>query len=121
MSSDERNVYQFFFSSRRRHTRSLRDWSSDVCSSDLEGLSAASAATSGRPSTLAGLGFELARLVGPDTAAPAVQAGRARFAPDSARRTNRPDGAPHAYTEASKPAKQAAQDTTAPPDRRVPR
>src|SRR5215469_920220 len=29
----------FFFSSRRRHTRSLRDWSSDVCSSDLaEGL-----------------------------------------------------------------------------------
>src|SRR6266403_4416262 len=27
----------FFFSSRRRHTRSLRDWSSDVCSSDLQG------------------------------------------------------------------------------------
>src|SRR6266496_4983121 len=27
----------FFFSSRRRHTRSLRDWSSDVCSSDLHG------------------------------------------------------------------------------------
>src|SRR6266496_802356 len=27
----------FFFSSRRRHTRSLRDWSSDVCSSDLPG------------------------------------------------------------------------------------
>src|SRR5699024_12195092 len=26
----------FFFSSRRRHTRSKRDWSSDVCSSDLE-------------------------------------------------------------------------------------
>src|SRR6267378_3609480 len=26
----------FFFSSRRRHTRSLRDWSSDLCSSDLE-------------------------------------------------------------------------------------
>src|SRR5206468_8114483 len=26
----------FFFSSRRRHTRSDRDWSSDVCSSDLE-------------------------------------------------------------------------------------
>src|SRR6266536_4815822 len=31
------NLYQtmFFFSSRRRHTRSTRDWSSDVCSSDL--------------------------------------------------------------------------------------
>src|SRR2546421_174635 len=27
--------YFFFFSSRRRHTRSDRDWSSDVCSSDL--------------------------------------------------------------------------------------
>src|SRR5206468_6047189 len=29
--------YFFFFSSRRRHTRSDRDWSSDVCSSDLLG------------------------------------------------------------------------------------
>src|SRR5699024_11438591 len=28
----------FFFSSRRRHTRSKRDWSSDVCSSDLAGI-----------------------------------------------------------------------------------
>src|SRR5206468_33172 len=28
----------FFFSSRRRHTRSDRDWSSDVCSSDLAAL-----------------------------------------------------------------------------------
>src|SRR5260221_7858676 len=28
----------FFFSSRRRHTRSLCDWSSDVCSSDLEAM-----------------------------------------------------------------------------------
>src|SRR5205814_4901240 len=28
--------YLFFFSSRRRHTRCLSDWSSDVCSSDLE-------------------------------------------------------------------------------------
>src|SRR5438034_9583454 len=30
-------LYFFFFSSRRRHTRSLCDWSSDVCSSDLVG------------------------------------------------------------------------------------
>src|SRR3989440_2471250 len=29
------STYYFFFSSRRRHTRSDRDWSSDVCSSDL--------------------------------------------------------------------------------------
>src|SRR5438105_11946478 len=32
----------FFFSSRRRHTRSTRDWSSDVCSSDLHPHRAAS-------------------------------------------------------------------------------
>src|SRR2546429_4815034 len=29
------NYSFFFFSSRRRHTRCSRDWSSDVCSSDL--------------------------------------------------------------------------------------
>src|SRR5690606_41200164 len=29
-------ILSFFFSSRRRHTRFSRDWSSDVCSSDLE-------------------------------------------------------------------------------------
>src|SRR5256884_8544418 len=28
-------LVRFFFSSRRRHTRCSRDWSSDVCSSDL--------------------------------------------------------------------------------------
>src|SRR3712207_8210734 len=28
-------MWLFFFSSRRRHTRYWRDWSSDVCSSDL--------------------------------------------------------------------------------------
>src|SRR5438034_6869957 len=32
-----RSTNPFFFSSRRRHTRSLCDWSSDVCSSDLPG------------------------------------------------------------------------------------
>src|SRR5207245_7561766 len=31
------NVF-FFFSSRRRHTRCYRDWSSDVCSSDLSAV-----------------------------------------------------------------------------------
>src|ERR1035438_5500688 len=29
------DIGEFFFSSRRRHTRCLNDWSSDVCSSDL--------------------------------------------------------------------------------------
>src|SRR5436190_12103339 len=33
----------FFFSSRRRHTRSLCDWSSDVCSSDLVNIQAGEA------------------------------------------------------------------------------
>src|SRR5699024_12201538 len=34
---DQVKVYViFFFSSRRRHTSSKRDWSSDVCSSDLD-------------------------------------------------------------------------------------
>src|SRR5207248_7735904 len=37
----------FFFSSRRRHTRSYGDWSSDVCSSDL------------LPATLLGLTWRL--------------------------------------------------------------
>src|SRR5207253_7821090 len=32
----ERQAGVFFFSSRRRHTRWPRDWSSDVCSSDLK-------------------------------------------------------------------------------------
>src|SRR6266536_5989232 len=41
-------MFFFFFSSRRRHTRSTRDWSSDVCSSDL----------AGRPATF---GFHLCR------------------------------------------------------------
>src|SRR3712207_7874049 len=36
ISQGRRSVsISFFFSSRRRHTRYWRDWSSDVCSSDL--------------------------------------------------------------------------------------
>src|SRR5207253_6038676 len=45
-----------FFSSRRRHTRWPRDWSSDVCSSDLGDQSAESLSES-----LTSCGFELAR------------------------------------------------------------
>src|SRR5690606_39344608 len=36
-------IFFFFFSSRRRHTRFSRDWSSDVCSSDLKKNAAAMA------------------------------------------------------------------------------
>src|SRR5256884_2512299 len=35
MTSKSSSIRVFFFSSRRRHTRCSRDWSSDVCSSDL--------------------------------------------------------------------------------------
>src|SRR6266496_5795775 len=41
----------FFFSSRRRHTRSLRDWSSDVCSSDLAVVGPAGTAGGARDRT----------------------------------------------------------------------
>src|SRR5205085_2969142 len=36
VSTHERLLWRFFFSSRRRHTRFDCDWSSDVCSSDLD-------------------------------------------------------------------------------------
>src|SRR5690606_39929846 len=39
-----------FFSSRRRHTRFSRDWSSDVCSSDLTTCAMIRAAAPGRES-----------------------------------------------------------------------
>src|SRR5206468_4675685 len=46
--------FSFFFSSRRRHTRSDRDWSSDVCSSDLALFSGAVGV---------GIGFGLQKIV----------------------------------------------------------
>src|SRR5438067_8540293 len=60
----------FFFSSRRRHTRSKRDWSSDVCSSDLSPTT--SSAGRGRPRAegLAGEGDDLSP--GADPELPAV-------------------------------------------------
>src|SRR5690606_40345615 len=48
------SCFFFFFSSRRRHTRFSRDWSSDVCSSDLEHT----AASTGR--VLSGFGLAVA-------------------------------------------------------------
>src|SRR5690606_7121302 len=55
----------FFFSSRRRHTRFSRDWSSDVCSSDLDivpkraALRAAQHALDRRPIACKGARFEV--------------------------------------------------------------
>src|SRR6266436_8145427 len=47
----------FFFSSRRRHTRCSRDWSSDVCSSDLERAGAVATITLNRPEARNALDF----------------------------------------------------------------
>src|SRR3712207_9302721 len=51
----------FFFSSRRRHTRYWRDWSSDVCSSDLDaqGIADYYRQTFGAPTTLLSYGAPL--------------------------------------------------------------
>src|SRR6266704_4416341 len=52
----------FFFSSRRRHTRSKRDWSSDVCSSDLLDVGRPQHATlECRGSQVGGEGIDLLR------------------------------------------------------------
>src|SRR5439155_2655801 len=66
--ADDASCGSYFFSSRRRHTSWPRDWSSDVCSSDLDagrglstgaGLSSAFSSLAGRGiSTGAGLDRE---------------------------------------------------------------
>src|SRR5437763_16513135 len=48
MSLDHVN-FLFFFSSRRRHTRYIGDWSSDVCSSDLATVQLAAQITVVKP------------------------------------------------------------------------
>src|SRR2546422_8042437 len=51
----------FFFSSRRRHTRCSRDWSSDVCSSDLQGVAYRQLVPEGTTILTSGLGGVLPR------------------------------------------------------------
>src|SRR6266487_6033069 len=60
----------FFFSSRRRHTRWTGDWSSDVCSSDLDGV------TGEHQFTLYATGLQLSLVVMPAS-------GRAGLPPQS--------------------------------------
>src|SRR2546421_2820251 len=54
----------FFFSSRRRHTRSDRDWSSDVCSSDLANAAGASYMSPRMKARMVELGLHAADLAG---------------------------------------------------------
>src|SRR5438105_305707 len=53
-------LVSFFFSSKRRHTRSTRDWSSDVCSSDLTSRpkGGQQSAVNAEPQLVDGLGVE---------------------------------------------------------------
>src|SRR5207302_5987076 len=56
----------FFFSSRRRHTRFSRDWSSDVCSSDLVTPKVGSAFLIGATADVTGrLELDAALILGP--------------------------------------------------------
>src|SRR5439155_19086154 len=64
----------FFFSSRRRHTRWPRDWSSDVCSSDLGCFNVGQAAARlmverGRPGRILFTGSWVGEVPWPDIAA----------------------------------------------------
>src|SRR5438874_9090875 len=52
-------IYVFFFSSRRRHTSSLRDWSSDVCSSDLAAVDVATDPDEGGVISPGGVGYDI--------------------------------------------------------------
>src|SRR2546422_148373 len=55
-------IFLFFFSSRRRHTRCSRDWSSDVCSSDLSSTAGTSSARSRKPISGSGTSTRTSRL-----------------------------------------------------------
>src|SRR3712207_7847471 len=71
-STSLHGVVFFFFSSRRRHTRYWRDWSSDVCSSDLAacGRRMRTGAQGGGAGTAAAVA--LLTLAAPAAAAPRV-------------------------------------------------
>src|SRR5690606_13628421 len=85
----------FFFSSRRRHTRFSRDWSSDVCSSDLA-VAAALALAAAITACKGGEGKPPAAAQGEQAAADAVPV-------EVAEATRRPIAASYAGTAALEP------------------
>src|SRR5438046_9587427 len=87
-------LFSFFFSSRRRHTRLVSDWSSDVCSSDLP-----DAATGKRaPETAAlagGLGHRSCAALRPQDRSEERRVGkegRSRWAPGQQKKNEKREG-----------------------------
>src|SRR5947209_20630283 len=80
-------LFSFFFSSRRRHTRYWRDWSSDVCSSDLRRCPkrCGPSATSGTPTKTASSTSTSTRL----TPAPALATAATRTPRSEERRVGK--------------------------------
>src|SRR2546422_2236162 len=77
----------FFFSSRRRHTRCSRDWSSDVCSSDLDNFAWLAdrarqfdlvISSDGLPLELEGYLLEGGRVLAAGAAQPQIEIGKDR-------------------------------------------
>src|SRR5205809_5995427 len=77
-------LFFFFFSSRRRHTRCSRDWSSDVCSSDLSTKGSGNLRRSARAKDCPGRGRPAAHDPGPRDRSEERRVGkecRSRWAP----------------------------------------
>src|SRR5690606_39517789 len=70
-------ICAFFFSSRRRHTRFSRDWSSDVCSSDLLGALVTGGAVAAFLSTSSGITVSVAGVIAQDILRGGVRSFRA--------------------------------------------
>src|SRR5438445_12483755 len=96
--------YCFFFSSRRRHTRYWRDWSSDVCSSDLWMSRAAkkARATSSRTSMWVAEWRSEERRVGKEC--------RSRWSPHHEKKKNTPTRRPETRTTLPKSSNDTDQE-----------
>src|SRR2546429_4361010 len=85
----------FFFSSRRRHTRCSRDWSSDVCSSDLLGAYQLRALARVPPYAAVSTSVELARALAGEKAARYVNQALRKIARETGSGKRETSGATH--------------------------